>query len=69
MFQRLPEGGQHTARRQAHPVKAYRTICSYRKLEGRVHKELAIGPILRCVYAQSNTHRGHGPSIEEGAES
>jgi len=41
-------------------------MCTIREFEERVHKEFATGQILGF---DANTHRGHGHSIEEGAQS
>ena len=51
------------------PVKAYRSMCTIREFEDRVHKEFPTGQILGFVRPYAGMHRGHGHSIEEGAES
>ena len=40
-----------------------------RKFGERTRKEFTTGQILGFVYHDASTHRGHGHSIEEGAES
>jgi hypothetical protein len=40
-----------------------------RESEHRVHKEFATRQILRSAQPYASTHRGHGHSNEEGAES
>ena len=50
-------------------VKAYRSMCTIRELEGRVHKELVTSRMRGFVDAYASTHRAHGHLIEEGAES
>jgi hypothetical protein len=40
-----------------------------RKFEERVHKEFATGQILGFMHPYVSMHRGHGHSIEEGAQS
>ena len=50
-------------------VRAYRSMCTIREFEERVHKEFATEPILGFVHPNASTYRGHGHSIKEGAES
>jgi hypothetical protein len=44
-------------------------MCTMREFEGRVHKEVATRQVLGTVQPYASRHRGHGHSIEEGAES
>lgn len=50
-------------------VNAYRSMCTIREFGVRMHKEFTTGQIHGFVYPYASTHRGHGHSIEEGAES
>jgi len=47
---------------------AYRGTCIFQSFEERVRKEFGTSQIVgfECPYA--STHRGHGHSIEKGAE-
>jgi hypothetical protein len=43
-------------------------MCTMRELEGRMHKEIATRQILGSAQPYASSRRGHGYSIEEGAE-
>jgi len=49
--------------------KAFRSMRTIRKFKERVHKEFDAGPMLCFVHRYAIRHRGHGHSIDEGAES
>ena len=44
-------------------------MCTIQEFEERVHKEFATEQILDFVHPHASMYRGHGHSIEEGAES
>jgi TPP-dependent pyruvate/acetoin dehydrogenase alpha subunit len=44
-------------------------MCTIREFGERMHKEFTTGQILGFVHPDASTHRGHGHSIEEGAQS
>jgi TPP-dependent pyruvate/acetoin dehydrogenase alpha subunit len=50
-------------------VKVHRSMCTIREFEERVHKEFATGQIFSIVHRCASTHRGHGQSIKEEAQS
>ena len=50
-------------------VKAYRSMCIIREFGECMHNDFTTGQILGFVHRYASTHRGHGPSIEEEAES
>jgi TPP-dependent pyruvate/acetoin dehydrogenase alpha subunit len=49
-------------------VKAYRSMCTIREFVDRVHKKFTTEQIRGIVPPYARAHRGHGHSIEEGAE-
>ena len=52
-----------------HLVNAYRSMCTIGEFVERMHKEFTTGQILGFVHHYASTHRGHGHSIDKGAES
>lgn len=50
-------------------VKSYRSMCTIRKVEERMHMEFTTELIVGFVHPYAGMHRGHGRSIVKGAES
>ena len=69
MFHKLLEDGPDMQLTGKHLVNAYRSMCTIREFAERMHKEFTTGQILGFVHHYTSTHRGHGQSIEKGAES